>query len=83
MLPIFEVYFFLYLSLVFFGIKLVHIPQPLRSSVGALPEPLGSVDVQDANNKTAHDKLVRNKAGKSLQLSQPQCNLLFSLCQSF
>lgn len=50
--------FFSYLSLVFFGIEPAHIPQPLCSSIGTLPVPLGSVDVQDADRKKAHDKSV-------------------------
>lgn len=51
---------FTHLSLVFFGIKPPYSPQSLSSSKGTLPEPFGSVDVQDADRKRADDKLVIN-----------------------
>lgn len=48
----------------FFGIKPAYVPQPLCSNKGTLPEPLGNVDVQDANRTTAHDKLASSEPSK-------------------
>lgn len=54
--------FLIYLSLVFFGIEPLHLPQPFCSSIGTFPESFGCVDVQDADRARTHDKLVVNEA---------------------